>query len=67
MIDGRLNFKDQVEHASSKTAAVGGALSYLIPNVGGPKLRRRALLAAGVSKKDIPSRPTNGAESFQCV
>lgn len=46
MIDSRLNFKDQVEHASTKAAAVGGALSRLMPNVGGPKPRRRALLAS---------------------
>ena len=49
MIDARLNFKDQVEHASSKAAAVGGALSRLMPNVGGPKPRRRALLASVVT------------------
>ena len=49
MIDARLNFKDQVEHASSKAAAVAGALSRLMPNVGGPKPRRRALLVAVVT------------------
>ena len=49
MIDARLNFKDQVEHASCKAAAVGGALSRLMPNVGGPKPRRRALLASVIT------------------
>lgn len=49
MIDARLNFKDQVEHACSGAAAVGGALSRLMPNVGGPKAGRRALLASVVT------------------
>ena len=49
MIDARLNFKDQVEHASSKAAAVEGALSRLMPNVGEPKPRRRALVASVVT------------------
>ena len=49
MIDARLNFKDQAEHASTKAAAVGGALSRLMPNVGGPKARRRTLLASVVT------------------
>ena len=44
MIDSRLNFKAQVEHASAKTATVGRTLSRLIPNVGGLKQKRRALL-----------------------
>ena len=46
MIDARLNFKHQVEHASSKASAVVGALSRIMPNTGGPKPRRRSLLAS---------------------
>ena len=42
MIDARLNFKDQVEHASCKAATVGGALSRLMT-------RRRALLASVIT------------------
>ena len=34
MIDARLNFKHQVEHASSKASDVVGALSRLMPNTG---------------------------------
>ena len=49
MIDARLNFKDQVEYASSKAAAVVGVLFRLMPNVGGSKPRRRALLASVVT------------------
>ena len=45
MIDARLSFKDQVEHISTKASAIGGALSRLMPNIGGPKPRRRTLLA----------------------
>lgn len=46
LIDSRLNFKAQVENASTKAAAVGKALSRLMPNVGGPKQKRRALLTS---------------------
>ncbi|XP_058790181.1 uncharacterized protein LOC131663667 [Phymastichus coffea] len=48
MIDARLCFKDQVEHTSKKASAVGEALSRLMPNLGGPKPRRRALLSSVV-------------------
>ncbi|CAH2092127.1 unnamed protein product [Euphydryas editha] len=44
MIDARLNFKPQAEHVSTKAAVVGKTLSRLMPNVGGPKQKRRALL-----------------------
>ena len=44
IIDSRLNFKAQVEHASAKMATVGRTLSRLMPNVGGPKQKRRVLL-----------------------
>ena len=49
MIDARLNFKQQVEHAVPKAAAVRTVLSRLIPNVGGLKQNRRALLASVVT------------------
>ena len=44
MIDVRFNFKQQVEHAVTKTSAIR-VLSRLMPNVGGLKQNRRALLA----------------------
>ncbi|CAH2108659.1 unnamed protein product [Euphydryas editha] len=44
MIDARLNFKPQAEHVSAKASVVGKTLSRLMPNVGGPKQKRRALL-----------------------
>ncbi|XP_029173949.1 uncharacterized protein LOC114942695 [Nylanderia fulva] len=46
LIDSRLNFKAQVENASTKAASVGKTLSWLMPNVGGPKQKKRALLAS---------------------
>ena len=46
MIDSRLNFEAQVEHASAKAATVRRSLSRLMPNVGGPKQKRRALLTS---------------------
>ena len=49
MIEARLNFKQQVEHAVTKASAVRTVLSRLMPNVGGPKQNRRALLASVVS------------------
>ena len=37
MIDARLNFKQQIEHAVTKASAVRTVLSRLMPNVGGHK------------------------------
>ncbi|XP_015126375.1 uncharacterized protein LOC107047957 [Diachasma alloeum] len=44
MIDTGLNFKQQAEHVAMKASTVGSLLSRLMPNVGGPKQTRRALL-----------------------
>ena len=49
MIDARLNFKQQVEHVVTKASAVRTVLSRLMPNVGGPKQNRKALLASVVT------------------
>ncbi|XP_015119539.1 uncharacterized protein LOC107042850 [Diachasma alloeum] len=49
IIDIRLSFKEQAEHASSKASRVRMALSRLMPNVGGPKQRRKALLSSVVT------------------
>ena len=48
MIDARLDFKQQVEHAVTKASAVRTVLSRLMPNVGGPTQNRRVLLASVV-------------------
>ena len=49
MIDARLNFKQQVEHAVTQASAVRTVLSRLMSNVGVPKQNRRALLASVVT------------------
>ncbi|KMQ82443.1 hypothetical protein RF55_22966, partial [Lasius niger] len=49
VIDTRLSFKQQAEHVSTKASEVRAVLSRLMPNVGGPKQRRRALLASVVT------------------
>ncbi|GBP70973.1 Retrovirus-related Pol polyprotein from type-1 retrotransposable element R1 [Eumeta japonica] len=40
MIDVRLNFKQQVEHVSTKASAVKTSLARLMPSVGGPMQRK---------------------------
>ncbi|XP_015119085.1 uncharacterized protein LOC107042530 [Diachasma alloeum] len=49
MIDTRLNFKQQVEHVATKASGVRTLLSRLMPNIGGPKQKRRALLSTVVT------------------
>ncbi|XP_015124471.1 uncharacterized protein LOC107046375 [Diachasma alloeum] len=44
MLDARLNFKQQAEHVNAKAFGIRVALSRLMPNMGGLKQRRRALL-----------------------
>lgn len=48
-IDARLRFKEQALHACTKASSVVGVLSRLMPNVRGPKQKRRALLGSVVS------------------
>lgn len=45
VIDNRLNFKAHIEYVSKKAANIQAALSRILPNIGGPKSSRRALLA----------------------
>lgn len=49
MIDARLNFKQQADHVGAKASVVRATLSRLMPNIGGPKQRKRALLASVVT------------------
>ena len=46
ILDTRLNFKEQVEQISSKASVVATTLARLMPNVGGPRQKRRQLLAS---------------------
>ena len=49
MIDARLNFKQQAEHVGAKASVVRATLARLMPNIGGPKQKRRALLSSVVT------------------
>ncbi|XP_015118144.1 uncharacterized protein LOC107041861 [Diachasma alloeum] len=49
MIDARLILKQQTEHVGMKASGVRASLSRLMPNVGGAKQRRRALLSSVVT------------------
>ncbi|CAH2092422.1 unnamed protein product [Euphydryas editha] len=49
MIDARLNFKHHVQHVGTKASVVRASLSRLMPNIGGPKQKRRELLASVVT------------------
>ena len=44
MIDNRLNFREHITQVSDKASKVQGALSRIMPNVGGPKFKSRVLL-----------------------
>lgn len=45
VIDDRLSFKNHVRHASEKASRTSMALSWMMPNVGGPKSGKRRLLS----------------------
>ncbi|GBO99933.1 Retrovirus-related Pol polyprotein from type-1 retrotransposable element R1 [Eumeta japonica] len=49
MIDARLDFKQQVEHVSTKASAVRASQARLMPNVGKPKQSKRLLLSSVVT------------------
>ncbi|XP_015121282.1 uncharacterized protein LOC107044050 [Diachasma alloeum] len=49
MIDARHNIKQQAEHVGMKASGVRASPSRLMPNVGGPTQRRRALLLSVVT------------------
>lgn len=46
LIDRRLSFKDHAIYASRKAAMTAAALKRIMPNVGGPRIPARRLLAA---------------------
>ncbi|XP_015112258.1 uncharacterized protein LOC107037938 [Diachasma alloeum] len=49
MIDARLNFKQQAVNVGIKASGIRASESRLMPNVGGPKQRIRALLSSVVT------------------
>ena len=52
MIDAGLKFKQQAEHVGTKASGVRVILSRLMPNVGGPKQRRRRLCCGTPLRKE---------------
>ena len=48
-LDSRLSFKEYLSRAGLKTSKVTGALTGIMPNIGGPKQLRRALQTSVVS------------------
>jgi len=49
ILDARLSYKEHISVVSKRAAAVQGALSRLMPNIGGPGQIRRRLLATVVT------------------
>lgn len=49
VLDARLSFSNHVEHVAKKSAKAATALSWLMPNVGGPRQSKRKLLISVVS------------------
>ena len=49
MIDGKLNFKQHIEHTCKKASTTSMALARMMPNVGGPRHTCRLLIAKVVS------------------
>lgn len=49
VLDARLNYKEHIASVSRKASAVQGALSRIMPNIGGPRQTRKRLLATVVS------------------
>ncbi|KAH8335205.1 hypothetical protein KR067_000794, partial [Drosophila pandora] len=48
MLDNRLSYGAHVDYVTKKSAGVHGALSRMLPSIGGPKEGRRRLLASVV-------------------
>lgn len=49
MIDARLSFGQEAVYVGTRAAAVRAVLSRLMPNIGGPRQRKRALLTSVVT------------------
>lgn len=57
LLDDRLNFRIHIGYCSEKAAKVQGALSRILPNIGGPKQERRLLLTRVVSSVLLYAAP----------
>ncbi|KAL7730750.1 hypothetical protein ACLKA6_003520 [Drosophila palustris] len=49
LLDNRLSFRAHVDYVVQKASRMQGALSRMLPNIGGPKVGRRLLLARVVA------------------
>ncbi|XP_053968698.1 uncharacterized protein LOC128870119 [Anastrepha ludens] len=57
MIDTRLSFKQHLAAVNNKAAAVMGALTKILPNIGGPQGERRKLLSTVVDSIILYAAP----------
>lgn len=57
MIDSRLSFKHHLTVAGAKAEKVNGALSRILPNIGGPQGARRRLLSTVVDSITLYAAP----------
>ncbi|KAH8332940.1 hypothetical protein KR074_012324, partial [Drosophila pseudoananassae] len=57
MLDNRMSYGAHVEYSTIKAARIQGALSRMLPNVGGPKESRRRLLASVVTSVLLNAAP----------
>ncbi|XP_053968389.1 uncharacterized protein LOC128869813 [Anastrepha ludens] len=57
MIDTRLSFKQHLTAVNNKAAAVMGALTKILPNIGGPQGERRKLLSTVVDSIILYAAP----------
>nr|XP_043069937.1 uncharacterized protein LOC122322286 [Drosophila bipectinata]XP_043069938.1 uncharacterized protein LOC122322287 [Drosophila bipectinata]XP_043069939.1 uncharacterized protein LOC122322288 [Drosophila bipectinata] len=57
MLDNRMSYGAHVEYSTIKAARIQGALSGMLPNVGGPKEGRRRLLASVVTSVLLYAAP----------
>ena len=57
VIDNRLSFKEHLTYISGKCAATSYALARIMPNLGGPKLKRRLILMKVVTSTAKYSAP----------
>ncbi|XP_054734732.1 uncharacterized protein LOC129242200 [Anastrepha obliqua] len=57
MVDTRLSFKQHLAAVNNKAAAVMGALTKILPNIGGPQGERRKLLSTVVDSIILYAAP----------
>lgn len=57
MIDNRLSFKAHLQYTKQKASRVQNVLSWMMPNVGGPKAGRRKLISTVVSSVMMYAAP----------